>query len=128
MPTNQRGKAIYRVRELESPIHKEFRGLRVEITLPNMAGRKPFSDVVVPSFDKPYFVCHFGDYETWEALHAKWPAICKAIYRQGFTEIVQYKPEDYRDTERDAERARARAEEDGIIPGIDTDEGTPTAE
>lgn len=95
MATQQRGKALYRVRELESPIHKEFRGLRVEVTLPNMAGQKPFSDITVPSFDRPYFVCMFGDYETWEALHMKWGSICKAIYRMGFEEIVQYKPEDY---------------------------------
>lgn len=92
MPTKQTGKALYRVREVTSPIHKVFRGLRIEVALPNMVGRKPFTDTVCPSFDKPYFICRFGDYETWEYLHKKWPAICRAIFAMGFTEIQEYKP------------------------------------
>lgn len=97
MGTNQKGKAIYRVREIESPIHHVFRGLRIEVALPNWAGRKPFSDITVPSFDKPYFICRFGDYESWEYLTKKWPSIWRAINNMGFTSVEQYKPEDHKD-------------------------------
>lgn len=110
MPTKQTGIALYKVQELESPIHKEFRGLRILIAIPNMAGRKPFTDIPIPSFDKPYFVCRFGDYEDWAALTKKWPSIWKAIQQMGFTSVHQYKPEDFKDEE---------VHEAGHIPGID---------
>lgn len=116
MPTKQTGRALYRVREVNSPIHKVFRGLRVEIAIPNMAGQKPFTSISVPSFDKPYFVCRFGDYETWEVLHKKWPSICSAIWAQGFTSMEEYKAEDYKDDGRIPNRPTHD------ITGIDTDE------
>lgn len=116
MPTKQTGKALYRVREVESPIHKVFRGLRIEIAIPNMAGQKPFTSIRVPSFDRPYFVCRFGDYETWEVLTKKWPSICASVFAQGFTSMQQYKPEDYKDDD----HTHHHSTHD--IAGIDTDE------
>lgn len=93
MATQQKGKAIYRVREIRSPIHREYRGLRIEVALPNWAGQRPFSDVPCPSFDKPYFICRFGDYENWEYLNRKWPSIWRALQRMGFESVEQYNPE-----------------------------------
>lgn len=100
MPRNasrNRGKAIYRVKEVKSPIHQQFRGLRIDIATPNMAGHKPFSDQACPSFDKPYFICYFGYYESWEYLNRKWPSIWRALQRMGFTQVEQIQSEDEED-------------------------------
>lgn len=122
MGTLQKGKAIYRVRELKSPIHQEFRGLRVEVALPNMAGLKPFSDIPIPSFDKPYRVCMFGDYESYEYLTHKWPSIWRALCRMGFTEVEQIKSEDYQEegTERRQETEGEELDDPDHIMGAPT--------
>lgn len=116
MPTKQTGKALYKVREVESPIHHQFRGLRIEVAIPNMAGQKPFTSIPMPSFDKPYFVCRFGDYESWPVLTAKWPSIVEALRRMGFTDFQEIKAEQYRDDDRNHNTPTHD------IAGIDTDE------
>lgn len=81
-------KCLVKVREVKSPYHQDFRGLRVVVATPNWAGHKPFSSEVAPSFDRPYLIVQFGDYETWDSLGAAKPRIDRELTRRGFETIT----------------------------------------
>lgn len=83
--------AYYKVREITSPIREEFRGFRVVVAWPNLAGHKPFSNDPAPSFQKPYLMYIFGDYESYEVVTQKLPGIKKWLYQKGFTKLLVYK-------------------------------------
>lgn len=79
---------MVKVREMKSPYHEVFRGFRVVVATPNWAGHKPFSNEVAPSFDKPYLVVQFGDYEDTEMLGLAKPRIEMELRRRGFQTIT----------------------------------------
>lgn len=80
-------KCLCKVRELKSPYMSEFRGYRILAATPNMAGVKPFTDIRAPSFDKPYLLVMFGDYETQDALAKAKPRVAGEMKRRGFDRI-----------------------------------------
>lgn len=82
------GSCIYKVRELYSPIMREFRGLRILVAVPNMDGRVPFKDIPAPSFNRAYMIFMSSDYDPSEveeklAEHIKW------LRSQGFEKIEE---------------------------------------
>ena len=70
-----------------SPYHRVFRGFRITTCVPNMVGYKPFSSERVPSFERPYHLVTFGDFETGEALQAALPRVKGEMSRRGFDEV-----------------------------------------
>jgi len=80
-------KCLCKVVEKYSPYMQEFRGFRILSTTPNLAGTKPFTDERCPSFDKPYLLVIFGDYETDEALQKALPKVAGEMKRRGFEQI-----------------------------------------
>ena len=79
---------ILKVSNVLSPIGEEWRGYRITIASPNMAGVSAFGGAC-PSFTKPYFIAEFGDYESLEALNRAKPRIQRTIGRMGFTTITE---------------------------------------
>lgn len=73
---------IIKIRELKSPYMETPRGYRCLVATPNMAG-SAFGRAIA-SFDKPYLICMYGDYETWEAFIKLWPAVKADLLRQQF--------------------------------------------
>lgn len=71
----------------KSPYMQEFRGYRVLAAAPNMAGTRPFKDEKCPSFDKPYLIVQFGDFETQEALDKALELLPTEMKRRGFEAI-----------------------------------------
>lgn len=80
------GKAIFKIQHIQSPIMKEHRGWRFSVALPNMAGRT-FAGEECPSFEKPFYLCHFGDYETKADLLVHAPRIGKMLKRMGLVNL-----------------------------------------
>lgn len=82
-------RCLVKIREMKSPYHSEFRGYRVVVATPNWAGHKPFSSEVAPSFDRPYLIVQFGDYEDLGTLEVVRPRIDQELTRRGF-EIIEW--------------------------------------
>ncbi len=88
------GQVVYfRARDIKAPLSQEFRGVRLEVAVPNMAGHKPFSNEQAPSFMKPYLIVWFGDYESYEKLESRWINIVKALHVRGFDKLVNFSKE-----------------------------------
>lgn len=81
-------RCLCKVRELKSPYMSEFRGYRILAATPNLAGTKPFTDIRAPSFDKPYLIVQFGDFETVPALENARSRVCTEMKRRGYDEIT----------------------------------------
>lgn len=80
-------KCLCKIRAVTSPYMQEFRGFRILAATPNLAGVKPFTSERAPSFDKPYLLVMFGDFETAEALAAARPRVAGEMKRRGFDRI-----------------------------------------
>jgi hypothetical protein len=83
-----KGKCIYKIRKIKSPYLGVFRGYRIVVAWPNMAGHKPFKSDKAPSFEKPYLLVSFGDYEDEEALQKVLPKVPQEMKRRGFNECL----------------------------------------
>ena len=81
---------ILKVANVLSPIGEDWRGYRVTIATPNMAGTTMFGGSC-PSFTKPFFIAEFGDYESLEALNRAKPRITRTIAKMGFTKVTEVK-------------------------------------
>ena len=101
---------ILKVANVLSPIGEEWRGYRVTIATPNMAGTTAFGGSC-PSFTKPFFIAEFGDYESLEALNRAKPRITRTIAKMGFTKVTEVKddskPKPSKRLDRMAEQASA---------------------
>lgn len=78
---------IVKVRDMRSPVMNQDRGIRVVVAIPNMAGHRPFSKDPAPSFDKPYFICEFGDYGNEDDFWKARPRIESTLKEMGYTTI-----------------------------------------
>jgi hypothetical protein len=81
------GECIYKVREISSPIHKDFRGLRLVVAIPNMAGHKAFSSTPAPSFNKGYLLFQSSDYNS-DDLQTKLPQHIRWLLKRGFEKVT----------------------------------------
>ena len=81
------GECIYRVREVQSPIHKDFRGLRFQVAIPNMRGHKPFSSDPAPSFGKGYLILQSSDYNP-EDIEQKTKEHIRWLRNRGFSQVT----------------------------------------
>lgn len=80
-------KALIRVKEILSPFRGEFRGYRLLAAEPNMAGQAFGQEC--PSFEPPFLIDSFGDYEDEEHLiRAIGPAVA-ALSARGYDELVK---------------------------------------
>lgn len=80
-------RCILKIQTIESPIMRDFRGLRVLVALPNLAGFNPLSGKRVPSFEKPFRLAVFGDFIDTADVLANMGEVAKKIRRMGFAEI-----------------------------------------
>ncbi len=78
---------IFRIREIVSPIMGDPRGYRFLVALPNMAART-MSGSATPSFDKPYYITHFGDFVDMDDVVLAAPKIRVTLSRMGFDKLV----------------------------------------
>jgi hypothetical protein len=83
-------KCLYKVKEVLSPYQQEFRGYRILVAWPNLAGTKPYSSEKCPSFERPYLITMFGDYEDTDTLAEVLEVLPKTLRRMGFTVIERY--------------------------------------
>lgn len=79
-----------KVREIKSPYQSKFRGYRIVCATKNMAGLKPFTNIAAPSFDRPYWLVSFGDFEDRTALMSAMPKVEAELKRCGFEKIHWY--------------------------------------
>lgn len=71
------GQAIYKIREVLSPLHKDHRGFRLIVAVPNMQGHDAFSSRPAPSFARSFLLFQSSDYNLEEMqtklkLHIRW--------------------------------------------------------
>jgi hypothetical protein len=83
--TFEKGPCIYKVRKVKSPYQGVFRGYRIVVAWPNMAGHRPFSDEKAPSFDKPWLLVSFGDYEDADTMYAALQKVPAEMKKRGYT-------------------------------------------
>lgn len=80
------GPCIYKIREVTSPLHKEFRGYRMLVAIPNMNGHEAFSDTPAPSFTRAYLLFQSSDYNGSE-IQAKVQQHITWLKNRGFTTV-----------------------------------------
>lgn len=85
---SSRGICIYKIRETNSPLHKEHRGFRMVVAVPNMQGHKAFSSTPAASFAKSFMLFQSSDYSIDEVQkkveeHIRW-----LKNKKGFIEVV----------------------------------------
>lgn len=73
---------IIKVKELLSPYMETQRGYRCIVAHPNLAGQA--FGRAIPSFEKPYYITHFGDYEDYPNFVKRWPIVAEELRRMGF--------------------------------------------
>lgn len=78
-------KCIVRIKEVKSPYRREWRGYRIQVAVPNQCGHKAFSSEPAPSFDPPYLVVQFGDYEDFLSLDKALTKLPAELKRRRFT-------------------------------------------
>jgi hypothetical protein len=82
------GHCIYKIREVVSPLHKEFRGFRLVVAVPNMNGHKPFSNESAPSFARSYMLFQSSDYSGQE-MELKLKMHVQFLINRGFTLVEE---------------------------------------
>ena len=70
-------KCILKIRDVLSPVSETFRGVRVLIATPN----------ATRSFERPWLVAWFGDYNDREDMGAHIADIGKALRRMGYNDV-----------------------------------------
>lgn len=80
------GACIYKIREVTSPTHKEFRGFRFMVAVPNMNGHKPYSSEPAASFARAYLLFQSSDYDGQE-LDKKVQAHIRWLLNRGFSQV-----------------------------------------
>lgn len=80
------GACIYKVREVQSPIHKQFRGFRFLVAVPNMNGHKPFSQEPAASFTRAYLLFQSSDWNLNE-LERKTKGAIQFLLNRGFSKV-----------------------------------------
>jgi hypothetical protein len=89
--TFPKGRCIYKVVKVLTPYLHRFKGYRIKVAWPNMQGHRPFSSELAPSFDKPFHLVSFGDYEDESALSKALELVPKEMRRRGFSDPVRLK-------------------------------------
>lgn len=80
------GECVYKVKEVNSPLHKDFRGFRILVAVPNMNGHKAFSSEPAVSFSRSYLLFQSSDYNTNE-LQGKIQGSIRFLLNRGFTKV-----------------------------------------
>ena len=73
---------IMKAQEIRSPYGEEFRGFRLLIAHPNLAGQAFGRSV--PSFNKPFLITIFGDYEDEEHLFSAIALVTRSLTTNGW--------------------------------------------
>lgn len=80
------GNCIYKIREVNSPLQKNFRGFRMVVAVPNMNGHKPFSSEPAASFTRSYLLFQSSDWGIAE-LEQKTQGAIRFLLNRGFTKV-----------------------------------------
>ena len=88
------GPCIYKIREVKSPIHEEFRGFRILIAVPNMAAIVPYKGIPAPSFQPRYLIMQSSDLLPEEA-DAYLQKVLDWLKQRGFVSVEH--ADDYAD-------------------------------
>lgn len=80
------GDCIYRIREVTSPIHKQFKGYRLEVAVPNMNGHKAYSSEPAPSFSRAHLLFQSSDWGVHE-VEQKATASIMWLENRGFEKV-----------------------------------------
>lgn len=73
---------IMKAQEMRSPYGDEFRGFRLLVAHPNLAGSSFGKSI--PSFEKPFFISMFGDYESEAKLFSAIAIVSAALTGNGY--------------------------------------------
>ena len=75
--------ASIRIRAVRSPYSQDFRGFRVLAARPNKSGYG-FGGIACTSFDKPWLIAIFGDYENLEQVVEAMPRVLASLASMGY--------------------------------------------
>ena len=85
--------ATIKVRAIRSPYLQEFRGFRVLAARPNKSGYG-FGGVPTTSFDKPWLIAIFGDYENLSQVVQAMPRVLNTLERMGYASYTLERVDD----------------------------------